>query len=218
MIKLYGAPLSPYYNKVKIALMEKGVKFEEVLMRPSQDPEVLEKSPMGKIPFVEINGHALSESTAIVEWLEDAYPTATLLPPTPNGRAHAREMMLLIDLYLAPACTPIVRHRLFGTALDAAARQAARDAILRALNALARLVQYGPWLAGEQFSYADISAAAVLPVVMFAGHELGEDLLAGLPAAEAYLALLQTRYSVSQTWSDRDAAIAELSVSRDSAS
>lgn len=207
MIKLYGAPLSPYYNKVKIALMEKGVKFEEVLMRPSQDQDVLERSPMGKIPFVEINGHALSESTAILEWLEDAYPTATLLPPTPNGRAHAREMMLLIDLYLAPACTPIVRHRLFGLPLDDAGRQASRDAIVRSLAALARLAQYGPWLAGEQFSFADVSAAAVLPVVKFVARELGEDLLASLPGADAYLAQLETRCSVSRTWVDRAAAI-----------
>jgi len=207
MIKLYGAPLSPYYNKVKIALMEKGVKFEEVLMRPSQDLEVLEKSPMGKIPFVDINGHALSESTAIIEWLEDAYPTATLLPPTPNGRAHAREMMLMIDLYLAPACTPVVRHRLFNTPLDDAGRQTARTAILRALTALARLAQYGPWLAGEQFSFADVSAAAVFPVVKFAGRELGEDLLTSLPGSDIYLTQLVTRESIRRTWAEREAAI-----------
>jgi glutathione S-transferase len=211
MIKLYGVPLSPYYNKVKIALLEKGVKFEESLMRPSQEMTILEKSPMGKIPFVEINGHALCESTAILEWLEDAYPTASLLPPTPLGRAHARELMLMFDLYLGPACTPLVRARLFGSPLpDRAATTAARDTIVRVLNSIARLAQYGPWLAGEFFSFADISAAAVLPVVRFTSQLLDEDLLAHLPGAEPYLQRLAQRVSVARTWEDRETAIAQL--------
>ncbi|XLM20734.1 glutathione S-transferase family protein, partial [Chromobacterium piscinae] len=100
MIKLHGIPLSPYYNKVKIALLEKGVNFQEVLTPPSQEEALLEKSPMGKIPFVEINGHPLAESTVILEWLEDAYPTASLLPPTPNGRALARELTAMLELYV----------------------------------------------------------------------------------------------------------------------
>jgi len=210
MIKLYGGPLSPFYNKVKIALLEKGVKFEEIRMRPSQTPELLDLSPMGKIPFVDINGHGLSESTAIVEWLEDAYPTATLLPATPNGRAHAREAMLMLDLYLAPAAAPFQRHRVFGDPLDDVARNEARARIVRVLTALAHLVQYGPWLVGEQFSFADLSAAAVLPMVQFAGNELGEDLLATLPGIDEYLARLATRESVRRTWADRAAALAQM--------
>jgi len=210
MIKLYGAPLSPYYNKVKIALMEKGVKFEEVLMRPPLAAEWLDKSPMGKIPFVEINGQALSESTAVLEWLEDAYPTASLLPLTPNGRALAREIMLMCDLYLAPACRPVVRHRLFGAPLDAEGGRAVSAEIRRVLAALARRVQFAPWLAGEQFSYADVSAAAVLPVIGFVARELGEDLLESLPDLHAYQEKLAGRYSVSRTWADREVAITAL--------
>jgi glutathione S-transferase len=214
MIKLYGVPLSPFYNKVKIALMEKGVKFEEVFMRPSQTPEILEKSPMGKIPFVEINGHALSESTAIIEWLEDAYPTASLLPPTPNGRAAAREMMLICDLYLAPSAAPFQRNRVHGTPLDEEARQTARAGIVRALGALARLVQYGPWLAGEYFSYADMAVASVIPTVQMASEALGEDLLALLPGSASYLEQLATRYSVAKTWADREASLAHMVANR----
>ncbi|MGL6069981.1 glutathione S-transferase family protein, partial [Craterilacuibacter sp.] len=78
MIILHGVALSPYYTKVKIALIEKGVNYEEVFTPPSQDEVFLSKSPMGKIPYVEINGFPLAESTAILEWLEDAYPTAAL--------------------------------------------------------------------------------------------------------------------------------------------
>lgn len=207
MIKLYGVQLSAYYNKVKIALLEKGVNFQEVPTRPSQEPALLELSPMGKIPFVDINGHALSESTVILEWLEDAYPTAALLPPTPNGRASARELMTLLDLYLMPAAGPLYRHLLFGAALDEAGKVAAKAATERSLLAISRLVQYGPWLAGEYFSFADISAACVLPLVASSTQQVyGEDLTSIIPGIEDYLALLGKRSSVARTWQDSAAA------------
>ncbi|WP_028536691.1 glutathione S-transferase family protein [Paludibacterium yongneupense] len=209
MIKLYGAPMSPYFNKVKIALLEKGVKFEEVLQRPSQEPDVLARSPMGKIPFVEVNGHAISESTAILEWLEDAYPTAALLPPTPNGRARARESMLVIDLYLVPACAPLTRHLVFGRELSDSARAEADAALRRGLAALERLADFGPWLVGEYFSFADISAASALPQIAHATQALlGQNLLELLPGADDYLALLRKRHSIARTWDDKDAFLA----------
>ena len=207
MIKLYGVQLSAYYNKVKIALLEKGVNFQEVPTRPSQEPAVLEQSPMGKIPYVDINGHALSESTVILEWLEDAYPTAALLPPTPNGRASARELMTLLDLYVMPAAAPLYRHLLFGAALDEAGKSSAKAAIERSLLAVSRLVQYGPWLAGEDFSFADISAACVLPLVASSTREIyGEDLTTIIPGIADYLNLLGKRASVARMWQDSAAA------------
>jgi len=211
MIKLYGAPMSPYFNKVKIALLEKGVKFEEVSQRPSQEVEVLARSPMGKIPFVEVNGYPISESTAILEWLEDAYPTAALLPPTPNGRARARELMLIIDLYLAPACSPLTRHLAYGHELSESARADADAALRRALAAIARQADFGPWLAGEYFSFADVSAAAVLPQVARAtAAVLGSNLLELVPGADAYLERLGQRHSIARTWADKDAFLAQM--------
>lgn len=211
MIKLYGVQLSAYYNKVKIALLEKGVNFQEVPTRPSQEPAMLQQSPMGKIPYVDINGHTLAESTVILEWLEDAYPTAALLPPTPNGRASARELMMLLDLYLMPAVGPLYRHLLFGAALDDAGKASAKAAIERSLLAVARLVQYGPWLAGEYFSFADISAACVLPLVAWSTQQIyGEDLTSVIPGIADYLVLLGKRGSVAKTWADSAAARAVL--------
>jgi len=52
MIKLYGFPISNYYNMVKMALLEKGMEFEEVIVKPSQEDIFLVKSPMGKVQCI----------------------------------------------------------------------------------------------------------------------------------------------------------------------
>ncbi|POZ63136.1 glutathione S-transferase family protein [Chromobacterium alticapitis] len=209
MIKLHGVSFSPYYNKVKIALLEKGVNFQEVLTPPSQDEWLLEKSPMGKIPFVEINGRPLAESTVILEWLEDAYPTASLLPPTPNGRALARELMLLLELYVMLPAQPLVGYLLKGGRPDAAKAEEMRQAIARGMGAVAQLAQHGPWLAGDVFSFADLSAAGVLPTVAQLSQALlGENLTQRLPGVAEYLQKLGQRPSVARVWADREAALA----------
>lgn len=208
MITLYGVALSPYYNKVKIALIEKGVNFREQPTAPAQTPEVLALSPMGKIPYVDINGHALAESCAILEWLEDAYPTAALLPPTPNSRAHARELALLLEHYVLTPANPLCNHVLFGSALPDAVRSAAAPAIERGLAAVMRRAVLTPWLAGEGFSHADISAAAVLPVVSSVCRDtLDCDPVLAVPELASYLEVLAQRPSVARTWQERDAAI-----------
>src|SRR2546427_11502665 len=81
MLKLCGIHLSNYHNKVRIALLEKGVAFEEdASCAPSQKDEVLARSPLGKVPWLELgDGRRLTESQVIVEYLEETYPQKPLL-------------------------------------------------------------------------------------------------------------------------------------------
>ena len=65
MLKLGGFAVSNYYNKVKVALLEKGVAFEEVYCPTSQDEEYRKRSPMGKVPYLEVDGQFLCESQVI---------------------------------------------------------------------------------------------------------------------------------------------------------
>lgn len=74
MITLYGGAISNYYNKIKLALMEKGIAFLEELVLPSQDEAILKLSSLGKIPYIKSDDGYLSESQAILEYLEDAFP------------------------------------------------------------------------------------------------------------------------------------------------
>src|SRR5579862_2220729 len=94
MIKVCGFRISNYHNKVLIALHEKGIAFEEYCnVTPSQNPEYLALSPMGKVPFMEVDGTRLIESEVILEYLEEAFPQKPLLPKQPLARAKARELV-----------------------------------------------------------------------------------------------------------------------------
>ena len=88
MITLCGIPLSNYYNKVKLALMEKGIPFtEEYVKTHSHDEAVLSCSPLGKVPFIKTPQGALCESQVILDYLEAAYPGS------PPSRMRPRRCM-----------------------------------------------------------------------------------------------------------------------------
>ena len=93
MLKLCGFHISNYHNKVRIALLEKGIAFEEdASCKPSQNEDWLARSPMGKVPIIELDGgRRLAESEVICEYLEEAYPQKPLLPRDPlRARQGAR--------------------------------------------------------------------------------------------------------------------------------
>src|SRR5678815_4968494 len=102
MMKLCGFPISNYYNKVHIAMLEKGLPFElDAECKPSQKDDFLARTPMGKIPFLELDGGAqLSESQVICEYLEDAYPQKPLYPRDPLERARVRELISFMELHM----------------------------------------------------------------------------------------------------------------------
>src|SRR5437879_12271646 len=92
MLKLCGFHISNYHNKVRIALLEKGVPFEEdPSCRPCQEDEFLARTPMGKVPFLELDGTTLAESQVICEYLEETYPQKSLYPADPLARAKRSE-------------------------------------------------------------------------------------------------------------------------------
>ena len=100
MIKLGGFSASNYYNKVKLALLEKAVPFEESLQWPGGDAAVRSNSPLGKIPFLLTEQGALCESQVICDWLEASYPTPALMPTDAFEAAKVRELTVFLELHL----------------------------------------------------------------------------------------------------------------------
>ncbi|MBN8487704.1 MAG: glutathione S-transferase [Burkholderiales bacterium] len=208
MITLCGMALSNYYNKVKLALLEKGIAFEEELVATGlRDEAVLSASPLAKIPFIRTPQGALCESEAIVQYLEDAYPDHPLLPADPWQRAKVRELSTFIDLHLELVVRELYAQAFFGGTVSEEVQASVRKRLTRHIAAFKRLAKFSPFVAGDTFSSADCAAYVSLPLVAMATKAvLGEDLLAaGGVDWKAYVKALADRPSVQRVNADRKA-------------
>ena len=206
MITLCGSTISNYYNKVKLVLLEKGLPFTEELVRTrSTDEAVLVATPLGKIPFVRLDGGTLCESQVICDYLEAAYPQPPLLPADPLAAAKVREMTAFLELYIELVGRELYGQAFFGGTADEATKERVRKALTKNLAAFKRLARFAPYLAGPQFTLADASGYATLPTVATATKAvLGEDLVAAAGIDwKSYLKLLGERPSVQRINADR---------------
>lgn len=109
MLKLYGFCVSNYYNMVKLALLEKGLTFEEVAFYAGQAPEALAISPRGKVPVLQVAQGFINETSVILEYLEQTRSGPALLPGEPFQRAQVLALAREIELYIelpARTCYP----------------------------------------------------------------------------------------------------------------
>ncbi len=205
MIKVCGFRVSNYHNKVLIALLEKGVAYEEDCnIKPSQKPEYLALSPMGKVPFMEAGGTRLIESGVILEYLEDAYPQKPLLPKDPLARAKVRELVTVIELHLELVARRLYPAAFFGGTSSDSTKQSVEKDLAKGVRTLKALAKFSPFIAGAEFSLADCAAAVHLPVVTLATKiTYGRDFLEELPQAKAYLKMLGERPAIAKVNADR---------------
>ena len=209
MIVLCGFSISNYYNKVKLALLEKGIPFtEEVVKTRSQDEAVLSATPLGKIPFIRTEHGTLCESQAILNYLELAYPNPPLLPADAFQAAKVHELSTFIDLHLELVARELYPKAFFGGAdISEANAVRIRKQLEKNIAGFKRLAKFSPYVAGDTFTQADCSAWVSLPVVSMATKIVyGEDLLAGGGIDwKPYSKLIGERPSAQKVTSDRKA-------------
>lgn len=210
MLKLYGFGLSNYYNVVKLTLLEKGIEFTEVDTRPFASKDYLGRSPMGKVPCLEIeDGRTLSESQVILDYIEETRPEPALYPVDAFERAKVRELLRIIELYLELPARRLFPQAFFGQTVTEQTRSEAGELLLRGAAALARLGRFHPYIAGDVFTYGDISAVIHLPIVSRASKAvLGQDVLADIAELPAYLGRLRERPAVIRVVDDQNQAMA----------
>ncbi len=209
MITLYGSPVSNYYNKVKLVLLEKNVPFSEALAHPSKlDALALAASPLGKIPFIVTPEGTLCESQAIVDYLEAAYPTPALLPADPFLAAKVRELTTFVDLYLELVARELYRQAFFGGTVSESAQARVKKQLDKNIAAFKQLAKFSPFIAGETFTQADCAAFASLPLVGLATKAIyGEDaLLAAGVDYKPYIKMVGERPAAQRVLADRKAA------------
>ena len=208
MITLCGFPVSNYYNKVKMVLLEKGIPFtEERVMTKSTDEAVLACTPLGKIPFIRTPQGALCESQVIVDYLEAASPQMPLTPADPWQAAKVRELATFIDLHLELAARELYAQAFFGGTVSDEVRERARKLLPKHIAGFKRLAKFSPYVAGDSFTQADCSAFVNLPLVGMASKAvLGEDLLAAAGIDwKSYVKRIGERPSAQRVAADRKA-------------
>jgi glutathione S-transferase len=201
MLKLCGFSASNYYNKVKLALLEKGVAFEEELAWVGEtDPSA---SPLGKVPYFKTDAGPISESTVMLEYVEAQYPTPALLPADAFQAAKARELVRYIELHLELVARNLYPEAFFGGKVSDSAKEKVGKQLEKNVAAFAKLTRFAPYIGGDSFTLADCAAAVHLPLISGATKIIyGRDFLAELPTRD-YLKLVGARPAVVQINADR---------------
>lgn len=206
MIQLHGFGISNYYNKAKMALLEKGVPFEEAYAatgNPSED--MLACSPLGKVPYITTERGALCESQAILEYLEAAHPQPPLLPSDPWDAAKVRELCTFVDLHLELVVRELYTQAFFGGTVSEALQARVRKLLTKNIAGFKRLARFAPYLAGDRFTMADCSGYVSLPLVSMASKAVyGECLLAAAGIDwKPYITCVGQRPSAQRVTADR---------------
>lgn len=205
MLKLCGFAVSNYYNKVKLALLEKDVPFEEVLVWVDRSPELMAKSPLGKVPYLETEQGALCESQVMLDYIEAAYPQHPLLPADPFAAAKVRELITFMELHLELVARELYPEAFFGGKVSDEVKARTHKLLKRNVKSLGTLVKFSPYVAGSEFTMADCVAAVHLPLVTMVSKIIyGEDLLADLPVRD-YLRMIGERPTMQKINADRKA-------------
>jgi glutathione S-transferase len=206
---LYHLPLSPFCRKVRLALAEKRIPFELRVERVwERRPEFESMNPACTVPvLLEENGFAVSDSYAICEYLDEAYPDVSLFGRTIGERAEVRRLVAWFDCKFHAEVT---RNLLFEKQMkrmlgrgnpDAGALRAGYQNMKPHMEYLGWLAENRAWLAGPQISLADFTAAAHLSCLDYIGDvkwELSDatrDWYARVKSRPCFRALLADRVS-----------------------
>ncbi|MEP2725009.1 glutathione S-transferase family protein [Roseibium sp.] len=166
MIILYDHPLSPYAQKVKIALDEKGVAYEtripDGIGVGGARGDFADASPRLEVPALIDGETKVFDSTIILEYIEDKWTEPALMPTGPAERARQRAIEEMLDTHFEAIVWGLGEIRWFKRAegeLAARMEQAAGEQIAAYHRWLEAQLGDADWFAGERFGWGDLCAA-----------------------------------------------------------
>src|SRR5919107_5334541 len=186
---VYGSSLSPFVRKVLAFAAEKGIEVE---LKPTglgnKDPEFLEASPFGKMPGFRDGDFAISDSSAIVAYLEAVKPEPNLIPTDPRARAQTIWFDEYSDTILF-ACggkmffNRIVAPRFLGQPGDEEiATKAECEELPPLLDYLERVIPPSGYLVEDRLTLADIAVASPFANLRHLNCDIDSEARPQLPA------------------------------------
>jgi glutathione S-transferase len=178
-MKLYGSPISTCTRKVLCTLAEKGAAFEFVNVdifkgEQKKSDYMLAHQPFGVVPALDDDGFTMYESRAIIRYLDERLPGTRLTPADTKGRAMMDQWTSVEYSYFSGPALRIARetvfHPMLGRPVDENNLELGKKDLTRALDVLEQHLAKHPYLAGQDFSLADIG---YLPYIdyLFAGKQ-----------------------------------------------
>ncbi len=204
---LYHLPLSPYSRKVRLILAEKRLPFELELEKVwERRPGYLALNAAATVPTLVDDGVVIVDSTVIGEYLEEAYPNIS--PLLPRGLAERAETRRLVAWFAGKFGAEVAANllgekfmkRLLGRGNpDASALRAGYANLRHHLEYIGWLAETRRWLAGDELSLADFTAAGQLSALDFVGDvdwsisEPAKDWYARIKSRPSFRPLLQDK-------------------------
>jgi len=176
-MKVYDFVGAPNPKKLRVYMAEKGIKIpcEQVNLMTGENrqPEFLKKNPLGGLPVLELDdGSRLSESLAIMEYLEELHPTPPMLGTTPVERARVRELERITELGVLGRIAVIFQntHPFMAGRLkqSADAAENARNQLATTLKVVDEKIGSKKFVAGDKPTIADCTLYAAMEFAQFA--------------------------------------------------
>ena len=164
MVKIYGLKVSNFSSMVRFALMEKKIEFEWIETFPfsmSGDKAILDKSTNGAVPILEYDGHFISETLAIMAFLEKKFPDIKLLSDDPLEYGKTIEIIKILENYIETSARNFYPFVYFGGEKKEDNLDQIKETIYRGLKILEKKASLNPFMVNN-FSYADIFASMSL--------------------------------------------------------
>lgn len=169
MLTLYGVHLSPFARKAFIGLEEKGLKYDHVMTMPGDaSPEFRAISPVGKVPALTDGEFSISDSTAILNYLDAIAPTPPLYPASPQAKARAVWFEEYADTILNKPTGALFFNRIAGPRYfdrpgnEEAIREAVEESGPACFDYLDGQLKGADFFVRDKFSVADLSVVSML--------------------------------------------------------
>jgi len=195
MIKIYGNPMSTCTRKVLATLAETGTPFEmnvvDFAKGEHKQEAHLRRQPFGRIPALEDDGFELFESRAMARYINEK-ASGKLVPGDAKGRAKMEQWISVETSEFSGNAMKFIYEYMFKRAQDPAVLEAAGKALETTCAAMDRQLAKTPFLAGSDFTIADIG---YMPYLEYAMATPAKDIFAKYPHLMAWWNKLSERPS-----------------------
>jgi glutathione S-transferase len=204
--QIHGPNFSTYARSVRLALEEKGVAYElhevNILTGAHTEPEHLARNPFGKVPTFTHDGLTIYETSAILRYIDRAFPGVALQAADPKVLARGDMVMSILDSFaygsiIGKLVTQRMLMPMLGGAADEAVIEQSLDQVKLCLAEFNRLLGHGDWFGGTDVGLADLLLAPVFAYMM--GTAEGREMMAGHPHLGAWFERIAARPSMKAT-------------------